>query len=192
MRVTGGQKKGYPLASFKGLDIRPTSDKVREAIFNLLGQDMEGLHVLDLFAGTGSLGLEALSRGAVRAVFIDISLKALKLINRNLERCGYSRQGLVLKKDLSSGLPVNQESWPQPFDLIFIDPPYGRGLIPPLLRQLANSQLININGIIITEAQKRDVLPDEMNGLTLQDSRRYGETRIRIYLRGPKVTGINR
>jgi len=184
MRVTGGKNKGCRLSSFKGLDIRPTSDMVRESIFNLLGQDMGGLRVLDLFAGTGSLGIEALSRGADQAVFIDNSIKSIRLIKKNLERCGLLSAGLVIKKDLSRGLPKSQGFAQNPFDLVFIDPPYGRGLIPPLLQELALIKIMCENGIIITESQKNDVLLDQQNGLTLTDSRRYGETKIDRYFYG--------
>jgi 16S rRNA (guanine(966)-N(2))-methyltransferase RsmD len=182
MRITGGQKKGFYLASFKGLDIRPTSDKVRESIFNLLGQDAEGLYVLDLFAGTGSLGIEALSRGANQSIFIDNSFKSLKLIKNNLERCKFVGQGLVIKKDLSMGLPRNRRFTQRPFDLIFIDPPYGREFIPPLLNRIIEMKLISENGTIITESQKKDNLPQKMNGLTLRDTKRYGETKIDRYV----------
>ncbi|MBW2217733.1 MAG: RsmD family RNA methyltransferase, partial [Deltaproteobacteria bacterium] len=100
MRITGGQVKGRIIASPKGMNIRPTSDRVREAIFNLIGQDLSGLKVLDLFAGTGSLGLESLSRGTQHAVFIDNSQQALKLIRKNLVTCGFENSGTVLRRDL--------------------------------------------------------------------------------------------
>ena len=186
MRITGGHKKGFRLASFKGLDIRPTSDKVREAIFNLLGQDMEGLHVLDLFAGTGSLGIEALSRGADFAVFIDNSIKSINLIKKNLEKCDFLNLGLVMKKDLSRWLLKSQGFAQKPFDLVFIDPPYGRGFISPLLKQLTLMKMVCENGTIITESQKNEVSPYQQNGLTLTDSRRYGETKIDRYIYGEK------
>lgn len=182
MRITGGNIKGSQLSSFKGLDIRPTSDKIRESIFNLLGQNMEGFNVLDLFAGTGSLGIEALSRGAIRAIFVDNSVKSIKIINKNLEKCDFLSLGLVMKKDLSRGLPKHQPFLERPFDLVFIDPPYGRGLIPPLLKQISEMKLISENGIVITESRKTDILPDQQNGLTLEDSRRYGETKIDRYV----------
>ena len=105
MRITGGQAKGRLLASLKGWNIRPTSDRVREAVFSLIGQDVTDFKVLDLFAGTGCLGIEALSRGASRALFIDNSIQSIKLIKKNLARCGYESLGFVWKKDLSKGLP---------------------------------------------------------------------------------------
>ena len=100
MRITGGQVRGRILASPQGLKIRPTTDRVREAIFNIIGQDLSGLKVLDLFAGTGCLGLEALSRGALSALFIDNSQQAIKLIKKNLALCGYQTSGTVLRRDL--------------------------------------------------------------------------------------------
>ena len=104
MRITGGEKRGRRLASFKGSRIRPTSDRVREAIFNLLGQQMRGYRVLDLFAGTGALGIEAISRGARDAVFVDHSPEALQLIRKNLSLCGYEGRARLLRRDLSKGL----------------------------------------------------------------------------------------
>ena len=100
MRITGGRSKSRRLSAVKGLNIRPSSDKIRETIFNLIGQDTGGLEVLDLFAGTGSLGIEALSRGASRAVFIDKSKSSIKIIQRNLQLCGFEKSGFILKRDL--------------------------------------------------------------------------------------------
>src|SRR5512139_37752 len=124
MRITGGRLRGRRLASFRGLEIRPTSDRVREAIFDLLGHHLAGERVLDLFAGTGSLRIEALSRGAAWALFIDRSPKALKLIVKNLKLCGLESQGAVLLKDLLKGFPRRHRLLEEKMDLVFVDPPY--------------------------------------------------------------------
>ena len=104
MRVTGGQARGRRIETVKGFEIRPTSDRVREAVFNLLGQDLSGLGVLDLFSGTGSLAIESLSRGASHAVLVDKSQQSVNLIRKNLRQAGFENQGIVLKEDLTSGL----------------------------------------------------------------------------------------
>ena len=181
MRITGGHSRGRLLASIKGLDIRPSSDKVKEALFNLIGQDVTGQRVLDLFAGSGSLGLEALSRGAVWSLFIDNSRECLALIKKNLELCGYQDSGTVLKGDLSKGLPWKHPLMNEGFDLIFIDPPYGKGLIQPVLGELTHRKCLLPTSIVLAESSKKDVLPSEVGDLRLIDSRLYGETKIDIY-----------
>jgi len=181
MRITGGRAKGRLLASLKGWNIRPTSDRVREAIFNLIGQDMAGFHVLDLFAGTGCLGIEALSRGALQALFIDNSVQSIKLIKKNLERCGYEPLGFILKRDLTKGLPWKHPLMRGKFDLIFIDPPYEKEMIPPLLRELSDRDLFASPSIAVAETFKTETLPSSLGKLNMLDSRIYGETKITIY-----------
>ena len=107
MRITGGEARGRHLESPKGMAIRPTSDRVREAVFNIIGQDLSGIRVLDLFAGTGSLGIEALSRGASHAFFVDNSQKSIYLIKKNLVLCGYQDSASVVKINLRHGIPRN-------------------------------------------------------------------------------------
>src|SRR5210317_1413655 len=109
--------------------IRPTSDRAREALFNIIGEEIRDAVVLDLFAGTGALGLEALSRSARRAVFVDSSSQAVRLINKNIDLCGFSDRTLVLKRDLSKGLYFLEKQLPESeFSIIFVDPPYRKGL----------------------------------------------------------------
>ena len=181
MRITGGQKKGRRLASLKGLDIRPSSDKVKESIFNIIGQDLTGCRILDLFAGTGGLGIEALSRGAVWALFIDRSPLCIKLIHRNLDLTGYGASGSVLRQDLTKGLPMKHPLMTDKFDIIFIDPPYGKGLIPPILKELSSGDLMNMEGLIITESYKGEILPSSCGFLQRIKTRSYGETKLEIY-----------
>jgi 16S rRNA (guanine966-N2)-methyltransferase len=181
MRITGGQAKGRLLVSLKGWKIRPTSDRVREAIFNLIGQDVTGFKVLDLFAGTGCLGIEALSRGASRALFIDKSIQSIKLIKKNLARCGYEPLGFVWKKDLTKGLPRQHRLLKEKFDLIFIDPPYEKKMIPPLLRELSEEDLFALPSIAVAESYKTETLPEVLGKLQMVSFRTYGETKISIY-----------
>ena len=181
MRITGGQVKGRRLASLKGLDIRPSSDKVREAIFDIIGQEITVFQVLDLFAGTGSLGLEALSRGASRALFIDNSQQSVGLIKKNLILCGYESSGSILKKDLTRGLPWKYSLMKKKYNLVFFDPPYGKDLIPPLLRELIEREILAPSSCVVAESSKVDILPATLGKLQLVTTRIYGETKIGIY-----------
>ena len=182
MRITGGNAKGRILKSPRGMDIRPTSDKVREATFNIIGHDLSGLTVLDLFAGTGSLGLEALSRKAEHAVFVDCAQQAIKLIKENLLLCGYQDMGTVLRRDLKKGLPLSHEVPRPTFDLVFLDPPYGRGFITPLMEKLSTQTLLSKEARVITELSKSETTTRSMGSLQLKDTRIYGDTQINLYL----------
>ena len=181
MRITGGHVRGRQLASLKGLAIRPTSDRVRESIFDLIGHDATGLKVLDLFAGTGSLGIEALSRGALWAIFVDHSIQSVKLIKKNLLLTGYEASGFILKKGLIRGLPLKYPLMKNKIDLVFIDPPYGKKLIPPLLMELADKKILATPSIVVAESSKTDILPDASGKLILSKSKIYGDTKIDIY-----------
>lgn len=181
MRITGGRSRGKTLASLRGMNIRPTSSKVREAVFNILGQDMTGIMVLDLFAGTGILGIEALSRGAEAAVFIDKSDQSIKIINKNLTLCGYEDRCRVLKRDITKGSAF--ESLTGGIDLVFIDPPYGKGIIPPVLMMLSRCGILSERAFVMTESSKNDLLPERSGTILLFDTRIYGETKIDIYRR---------
>jgi len=184
MKITGGESKGRLLASLKGMDIRPTSSKVREAIFNILGQDMTGIKVLDIFAGTGILGIEALSRGAERAIFIDKSEHSIKIISKNLTLCGYQDIGMLLKRDIIRGSALESFRTKEEIDLAFVDPPYGKGFVPPVLEMLSMGSILAPQAIIVTESLKTDALPETAGNLFLSDTRIYGETKIDIYKGG--------
>jgi 16S rRNA (guanine966-N2)-methyltransferase len=181
MRITGGQAKGRILASPRGLKIRPTTDRVREAIFNILGQDLSGLKILDLFAGTGCLGLEALSRGALSALFIDNSRQAIKLIKKNLALCGYQTSGTVLRSDLRKGIPRKHPLIEGPSDLVFLDPPYWNKLIPSLLDEISKKGVISFGSRVVAESSKSENPQVSVENLQMVDTRSYGDTRISIY-----------
>jgi 16S rRNA (guanine966-N2)-methyltransferase len=181
MRITGGRLRGRRLASFKGLDIRPTSDRVREAIFDLLGHHLPGEKVLDLFAGTGSLGIEALSRGAAWALFIDHSPKAMELIGRNLKLCGLEAQGFALRKDLLKGFPRRHRLLEEKMDLVFADPPYRKSMILPLLEELSRLKILGSPSTLVVQSEQREVLPPRVRSLLMVKSRIYGDTRITLY-----------
>jgi 16S rRNA (guanine966-N2)-methyltransferase len=173
--------RGRRLASFKGRDIRPTSDLVRGAVFDLLGHDLPEAKVLDLFAGTGSLGIEALSRGAAWALFIDHSPKAMDLISKNLKLCGLEAQGFALRKDLLKGFPRWHRLLEEKMDLVFVDPPYRKSMLLPVLEELCDRKILGSPSILVAQSEQREVLPPCVRTLQIVQSRAYGETRITIY-----------
>ena len=183
MRITGGMIRGRRLANIKGINIRPTSDMVRSSIFNILGQRLTDLTILDLFAGTGSLGIESLSRGAKKAAFIDKSKRALGIIKKNLEITGYEAFSVVMREDLPNGLAhINDLSCDQ-FDLVFIDPPYGKGYILPTIDVLLETAVLAQESRVIVESSTHDedALPLEIPRLHLETAKSYGSTLISIY-----------
>ncbi|MBN1627730.1 MAG: 16S rRNA (guanine(966)-N(2))-methyltransferase RsmD [Deltaproteobacteria bacterium] len=184
MKITGGSSRGKSLVSLNGMEIRPTSSKVREAIFNILGQDLTGFKVLDLFAGTGILGIEAMSRGAEAAVFIDKSDKSIKTIVKNLSLCGYGGLCRVLKRDLTKRPAFESLEKKGAIDLVFIDPPYRKEFIPPVLMMLSGCGVLSEQAFVVTESSKNDTLPESAGEIILCDSRIYGETRIDIFRKG--------
>ncbi|MBW1781039.1 MAG: 16S rRNA (guanine(966)-N(2))-methyltransferase RsmD [Deltaproteobacteria bacterium] len=181
MRITGGLCKGRILSTPKGRFIRPTADRVREAIFNILGQDLSGYHVLDLFSGTGCLGLEALSRGAKDVVFIDNLSESIDLIKKNLVLCGYQGSGVILKRDLTRGIPWGNASLDKVFDLVFLDPPYSKDLGPLLLEEISTGERLSDVARVVIETAKTARLPVSFSDLETVDTRNYGDTKISIY-----------
>ncbi|WP_084813466.1 16S rRNA (guanine(966)-N(2))-methyltransferase RsmD [Desulfogranum japonicum] len=186
MRITGGQCRGRKLATPKNLShIRPTSDRVREAIFNIVGSKVEGAGVLDCFAGTGALGIEALSRGADFAIFIDQSRKSLELITQNLLTCFKQPRAKCIQHSLNDKIKVKSLCKHLPpgisFDLIFMDPPYGMELVLPALSLIEQGNLLADKGIILVEEHREVQLPATTSQMRLVDQRVYGETGIWLY-----------
>lgn len=183
MRITGGIIRGRRLANVKGVTIRPTSDIVRGSIFDILGQTLTDLRVLDLFAGTGSLGIESLSRGAKNAVFVDNSYRALAIIKNNLIMCGYEGLSMIIRAKLPNGLPHIQDLGCGQFDVVFIDPPYGKGYIMPTIHKLLDIKLLAKDSRIVVESSKNanDPFPIDLYNLQLKLTKSYGSTVIGFY-----------
>ncbi|MCK5436409.1 MAG: 16S rRNA (guanine(966)-N(2))-methyltransferase RsmD [Desulfobulbaceae bacterium] len=186
MRIIAGSAKGRRLFSpetrSKRQLIRPTSDRAREALLSIIGPFVQDASVLDLFAGTGALGLEALSRGARSTLFVDSNQGVTDLINRNIEKCGFSEASIVVKRDLTKGLSfLNKFTPPNGFTLVFLDPPYGKKMGHGVLFELGKGKFINNQCMVIAEDNSGEKFPDEIGILHLHDQRRYGDTGFWLY-----------
>jgi 16S rRNA (guanine(966)-N(2))-methyltransferase RsmD len=179
MRIISGTARGRKLCDVN-IDIRPTTDMVKESIFNIIQFDIEGRRVLDLFAGSGQLGVEALSRGAASAVFVDSNPAAVKLIYKNLGLCGFSGSAYVQTSDALRYLKRNS-SLEEAFDIVFIDPPYGSLLLPDVLSEIIRFDKLNTNGIIICEVAIGTSVPTVDLPYFLHKEYKYGSTKILRY-----------
>ncbi len=179
MRIITGKFKGRKLYTPKDRHVRPTSDRVKEAIFSMLGDTITDNRVLDLFAGTGSLGLESLSRGASHCVFVDNNRDSIQLIKDNINHLGASKESTVISGDYR--IALNQVK--DPFDLIFIDPPYHVEEIEDILLTIDKKGLLEEDGAIVVERDHRHTLPDEVGSFRTTKSKKYGTTHITFYQR---------
>ena len=174
MRIIAGQRRGKRLFSPSDRSIRPTADRLRESIFNILGHRPAGAVVLDLFAGTGAMGIEALSRGAIFACFIDRSPVATALIQRNLDACGFAGQSRVLRWDACRetgsqiDLPV--------CDMVFMDPPYAQGLLAPALACWTRSPFLRQKALMVIEHAFNEPLPPLHSSWQIAHQRSYGKS----------------
>jgi 16S rRNA (guanine(966)-N(2))-methyltransferase RsmD len=186
MRVIGGAAKGRRLSVPKGRAVRPTAARVKESLFNILPRDFSGMKVLDLYAGTGNLSIEALSRGADHALLVDASARSALTIKENLRRLGFAAQSAVwvapVARSLRS-LARRNES----FDFIFLDPPYEQGLAGRSLEIIARCRLLRETGTLIAEHSAREKLKPAYDSLRLHDQRRYGDTLLSFYERAPEI-----
>ena len=178
MRIISGTRRGHKLAEFDGMDIRPTTDRVRESLFNLIMPYVNGARVLDLFGGSGALSLEAISRGADKSVICDIDQRAIKLINHNTEQLRFNDRMQILNKSAKQFLDENKNA----FDIIFLDPPYNKGIIGPILEQIIKTDALAEDGIIVLESDNTDE-HNEFSGLEILKQIKYGRTYITVYKR---------
>ena len=180
MRIVAGKNKGNILKSPKDLSVRPTSEKVREALFDILGTSVNKTCFLDLFAGTGAVGIEALSRGANKVIFIEKELKCIKIIKENLEKTGNSQNAVVYKIDFLSGLRLLAKK-NYLLDYIFLDPPYDRGQINTSLLEISELSILREDGLIIAQHYKKEKVMDNIKKLRLFNQRKYGECFLSFY-----------
>ena len=175
LRIIGGQLRGKRLGPVRSAGVRPSSDRLREAIFNILSGRIDGAVVLDLFAGTGALGIEALSRGAREAVFVDRSRDAVALITRNIRACRLQDRSTIIRWDISRNLDCLHGTG-QTYTLVFLDPPYNRGLVLPALRYLRQHRLLDAAANLVVEHSAGEDLSAVPEGLTVVDTRKYGKS----------------
>ncbi len=177
MRVITGSAKGRRLKTPEGLDVRPTSEKIKESMFSIVQFELEGAAVLDLFAGSGQLGIEALSRGASKAYFVDISAASAALVRENLAHTGFLEKAVVRNMPNTAFLRAAAEK----FDIAFLDPPYEKKLIQRSLPAL--TEKMTEKGVIICEHERGCRLPEEENGFQIHRVYQYGKTGVTVYRR---------
>jgi 16S rRNA (guanine966-N2)-methyltransferase len=176
MRVTGGIGRGRRLKVPSGSRVRPTSDKVKQALFNILGDRVEGSYFLDLYAGAGGIGIEALSRGAARVLFVDASRDSLDVVKQNIEQMGFGDNAEVMLSTAESFLRKRTGH----YDIVFLDPPYAEEL-QPLLELIAGAGILKDESVVIAEHFKKQPSPEQAGGLTLYRLAKYGDTVLAFY-----------
>lgn len=175
MRVISGSARGRRLTPLEGDDVRPTTDRVKEAVFSIIQFHIEGRSFLDLFAGSGQMGIEALSRGAAKAVFVDQSRRSVSIVKKNLSAVGFESRAQLVNSDSLSYLKICREQ----FDLAFLDPPYSAGLLQQALPLTA--KIMKKTGFIICESPINEELPEKIDEFTLDRNYRYGKIKVSIY-----------
>lgn len=179
MRVITGTARGRRLKELTGLETRPTTDRVKEGIFNIIQFDIEGRKVLDLYAGTGQLGIEALSRGAASAVFVEQRREAVSLIKENLKVTNLEANTKVICGDASAFLASTKEK----FDLIFIDPPFAANLWKNAISYISEFDILSDHGIIVCESPFGQEMPEVSPPYYQRRTYRYSKTKITTYIR---------
>ncbi|MFK2824892.1 16S rRNA (guanine(966)-N(2))-methyltransferase RsmD [Bacillus sp. B190/17] len=180
MRVISGTQKGIPLKAVSGKDTRPTTDKVKESIFNMIGPYFSGGFGLDLYAGSGGLGIEALSRGFSKMIFVDRDMKAVQTVKANLATCHFLDHSEVYRNDAERALKAVTKRGLM-FDGIFLDPPYKKQQLERLLEWIDEKQLLTKNGFIVCEHGSDDVLAEDIGNLHQVKVETYGIIRVSIF-----------
>jgi 16S rRNA (guanine966-N2)-methyltransferase len=181
MRIIGGEFRSRLIEIPKGVEIRPTQDKVRQAIFNVLGNDLTGLNVLELFAGSGAFGIEAISRGARYVTFVDNNSICIKTIRKNLESLGVEdgKFELIWANALSILSRLEKEG--NAYDLIFLDPPYYKNIARKCLSNIDAYDILSPHSLTVIEHFKKDNLALDLSNLVLEKEKQYGDTVISIF-----------
>lgn len=175
MRVITGSARGKRLVTPAGMDVRPTPERVKEGLFSALHFDIEGRRILDLFAGSGQLGIEALSRGAASAVLVDKAAQSIKAAQSNISACGFEEKAKVVQSDYASFCAMCRET----FDIVFLDPPYNEGLLMPAVKAVL--PLMSDYGSIVCEHPPEVKLEEVIGGFKVWRTYRYGKVLITVY-----------
>jgi len=176
MRVISGSARGRRLKELQGMDTRPTTDKVKESLFNIIQFEIEGRRVLDLFGGTGQLGIEALSRGAARCTFVEQRRDAVALIRENVKACQFQEQAQIVQGDALSFLASCRET----FDVILLDPPYNKGLLEESIQSIARFDILAEHGIIVCESAAEWTIPPLAPPYEVGREYRYGKIKLTL------------
>lgn len=180
MRIIGGKHRGTKLYTLEGIDTRPTLDRVKEPLFSIIQQEVPGAVVLDLFAGSGALGLEAVSRGAKEAILCDQSVKAIHIIEQNVDKLQEKSNVRLLQKDYKKALEILKQE-KRKFDIVFLDPPYRTDFASKAAKKIVQDELLNQEGIIIVETDCKDAVKAQINELgclEIYDERKYGRANL--------------
>lgn len=175
MRVITGSARGRRLQALEGKDVRPTTDKVKESVFSIIQFQIQGRVFLDLFAGSGQIGIEALSRGAKKAYLVDQSLKSIRVIEQNVKATGFEETAVVVRQDAQSFVLSAREN----FDIAYLDPPFEKGIIDEVLPLV--SAKMNKGGVILCETADNEKLPEESGDFVLDRTYRYGKIKVSLY-----------
>lgn len=175
MRIITGSAKGMTLFSPKGDQVRPTTEMAKEGMFSSIQFDIEGARVLDLFSGSGQLGLEALSRGAAFAVFVDASQDSINLTRQNVVKTGFSDKSRIIRSEYGEYIK-NAGKQGEKFDFVFVDPPYGKELIPEIVKRLLKNEVLNEGAVLLCETDNGEVELDKTEGIASVKKYKYGKT----------------
>ncbi len=175
MRVITGEARGRKLVTLEGEDVRPTTDRVKEGMFNIIQFDVEGANVLDLFAGSGQLGIEALSRGAKHCTFIDSANRSIEVVKQNLKSVGFEKRASVFCGDSKMYIGLSKDK----FDIAIIDPPYNKNIIDAVLPSVVEK--MTDYGVIICESALDEVLPQSAGEFSIHREYRYGKIKLTVY-----------
>ncbi|MGE5473120.1 MAG: 16S rRNA (guanine(966)-N(2))-methyltransferase RsmD [Ignavibacteriales bacterium] len=180
LRVISGKSGGLLLKSLKGMQTRPTADRIKESLFSIIGSLLDGSAVLDLFAGSGALGIEALSRGAKTAIFVDASKESINIIKENVRHTGFQETSEIYHNDYERAIKALSQNNIK-FDIIFLDPPYGKGMEIKAVESIIQKNLISDKGIIIIETE--EILADNIFEMKKYDERSYGRTKLSFFMK---------
>lgn len=183
-RIISGTAGGIRLKTLEGRNTRPTSDRAKEALFSMLGDVFDGAAVLDLFSGSGSLGLEAVSRGALKAVLVENDRKCAAIIGENIKKCRFEEKTRILRSDSEKAVGILSGEGMK-FDCIFMDPPYNRGFVGAIIEKLSTGDIINEEGMLVVEHSGGELPDPDGNDFRLYKSKGYGAVHFTIYIYNP-------
>ncbi|MBU5677374.1 16S rRNA (guanine(966)-N(2))-methyltransferase RsmD [Alkaliphilus sp. MSJ-5] len=180
MRVISGKARGHALKAPQGLNTRPTADRVKESIFNIVQSKLYGSIVIDLFAGSGNLGIESLSRNASKAYFIDNNKNSIQSIRENLKKTNLGNSSIVIQMDVLSAIKKLSTQGVKA-NIIFLDPPYSKGFVAPTLEDIFSFEILQSDGIVVVEHNKTDEIPESVHNLQKYRTNNYGDVAVSFY-----------